>query len=69
LEWCFSPRGDPLIGCNLVVVVVPLLLRLSFIGGMPGLSERAIALLPDPDKETKRELVLLESQAKLGYRN
>jgi len=36
---------------------------------MPGLSERAIALLPDTDKETKRELVLLEPQAKLGYRN
>jgi hypothetical protein len=31
LEWCFSPRGDPLIGCNLVVVVVPLLLRLSLL--------------------------------------
>jgi predicted ATPase/DNA-binding winged helix-turn-helix (wHTH) protein len=63
LEWCFSPRGDQLIGCNLVVAVVPLLLRLSLLAECRSLSERAIALLPDTDKETERELALLEAQA------
>jgi predicted ATPase/DNA-binding winged helix-turn-helix (wHTH) protein len=63
LEWSFSQRGDHLIGCNLVVAVVPLLLRLSLLSECHSLSERAIALLPEIDKETERELALLEAQA------
>ena len=63
LEWSLSQRGDHLIGCNLVVAVVPLLLRLSLLAECHSLSERAIALLPDTVKETERELALLEAQA------
>jgi predicted ATPase/DNA-binding winged helix-turn-helix (wHTH) protein len=63
LEWCFSQRGDHVIGCNLAVEVLPLLLRLSLLTECRNLSERAIAILPDTDKETEHELALLESQA------
>jgi predicted ATPase/DNA-binding winged helix-turn-helix (wHTH) protein len=63
LEWCFSQRGDHVIGCNLAVEVLPLLLRLSLLTECRNLSERAIAILPDTDKETEHELALLESKA------
>jgi predicted ATPase/DNA-binding winged helix-turn-helix (wHTH) protein len=63
LEWCFSQRGDHVIGCNLAVEVLPLLLRLSLLTECRNLSEWAIAILPDTDKETVHELTLLESQA------
>ena len=66
LEWCFSQRGDQQIGRDLVLTVVPWFLRLSLLAELAechSLSERTIALLPDADKGTERELALLESQA------
>jgi predicted ATPase/DNA-binding winged helix-turn-helix (wHTH) protein len=63
LEWCFSPRGDRQIGRDLVLAVVPLLLRLSLLTECRYWSERAIGMLPEADRGTERELALLESQA------
>jgi predicted ATPase len=63
LEWCFSQRGDQHIGRDLVLAVLPWFLRRSLLAEYRSLSERTVALLPDPDKGTERELALLESQA------
>ena len=63
LDWCFSPRGDHEIGCDLVLAVAPLFLHLCLLVECRYLSERALALLPEADKGTERELALLESQA------
>jgi predicted ATPase/DNA-binding winged helix-turn-helix (wHTH) protein len=63
VEWCFSQRGDHRIGRDLVLAVVPLLLRFSLLTECRYLSERTIAILPDEDRGTERELALLESQA------
>jgi len=62
-DWCFSPRGDHEIGYDLVLAVVPLFLHLSLLAECCCLSERALAVLPEADKGTERELALLESRA------
>jgi predicted ATPase/DNA-binding winged helix-turn-helix (wHTH) protein len=63
LAWCFSPRGNQQIGRDLVIAVIPLFLRLSLLAECRSLSERTLAIFPDADKGTERELALLESQA------
>jgi predicted ATPase len=63
LEWCFSQRGDLQIGRDLVLAAAPLFLRLSLLAECRSLSERMIAMLPETDKGTERELALLELQA------
>ena len=63
LAWCFSPRGDQRIGRDLVLAIIPLFLRLSLLAECRSLSERTLAIFPDADKGTERELALLESQA------
>lgn len=47
LDWCFSPRGDAVLGLELTAICAPLWFKLSFHAEYRIRVERALALLPE----------------------
>jgi predicted ATPase/DNA-binding winged helix-turn-helix (wHTH) protein len=63
LTWAFSEDGDGDIGIDLAVKSAPLLFHLSLLEECRRWAERAISALRDTDRNSERELVLLEASA------
>jgi predicted ATPase/DNA-binding winged helix-turn-helix (wHTH) protein len=63
LDWSFSAAGDPAIGVALAARSAPLFLGFSLLGECERWCERAMAVLQEADRGTKRELELREALA------
>jgi len=58
LEWCFSERGDGLLGVALAAASAPLFLEMSLLTECHRWTERAVAALDDGNRGTRREMDL-----------
>jgi predicted ATPase/DNA-binding winged helix-turn-helix (wHTH) protein len=63
LEWAFSDRGDVGVGVELAAWAAALLGGLSLFDENRRWCERALAVLDDPSRNTRREMVLQEALA------
>jgi len=63
LEWCFAERGDGVLGVALAAASAPLFLEMSLLTECHRWTERAVAMLDDTNRGTRREMDL---QAALG---
>jgi predicted ATPase/DNA-binding winged helix-turn-helix (wHTH) protein len=58
LEWCFAERGDGVLGVALAAASAPLFLELSLLTECHRWTERAVAVLDDANRGTRREMDL-----------
>jgi len=58
LEWCFSERGDGVLGVALAAASAPLFLEMSLLTECHRWTERAVAALDDGNRGTRREMDL-----------
>jgi predicted ATPase/DNA-binding winged helix-turn-helix (wHTH) protein len=58
LEWCFSERGDGVLGVALAAASAPLFLEMSLLTECHRWTERAVAALDDANRGTRREMDL-----------
>jgi len=63
LEWALSDHGDVVIGIALAASAAPLFVGLSLLGECGHWCERALAVLDDPSRNIRREMVLQEALA------
>ena len=63
LEWALSDHGDVVIGIALAASAAPLFVGLSLVGECGHWCERALAVLDNPSRNTRREMVLQEALA------
>ncbi|WP_316233709.1 ATP-binding protein [Bradyrhizobium sp. SZCCHNPS2010] len=63
LEWSFSRLGDATIGVAIAARAAPTILRFSLLDECRRWCQRALAVLDDNDRGTKRELALREALA------
>ena len=63
LEWAFSDIGDAAIAVALAASAAPLFIGLSLLDECRRWCERALAVLGDTDRDTRREMVLQEALA------
>ena len=58
LEWCFSERGDGVLGVALAAASAPLFLEMSLLTECHRWTGRAVAALDDTNRDTRREMDL-----------
>jgi predicted ATPase/DNA-binding winged helix-turn-helix (wHTH) protein len=58
LEWCFAERGDGVLGVALAAASAPLFLEMSLLTECHRWTERAVAVLDDANRGTRREMDL-----------
>jgi predicted ATPase len=63
LAWCFSEAGDAGLGIDLAVQSASLFFHLSLLGECKRWAERAMSALREADRNSERELVLLQASA------
>ena len=63
LEWCFSEKGDPILGCLLVAATAELFVEASLISECRDWAEKALSNLRDEDRGTAVEMAIQEALA------